>query len=225
MKKEITREEEQELIIKNAFDFFKRQDLIIINKSITYPFLSEKRLEEYEVYELSYCEKSFFCKTQKIKIKYKSNMFGLSIAYLSDDQNLIKLFDKTYNRLKAKLEQQGQIMKNIKILRIDDEFIKKAQNIVNNKNIIITIHSLDKSKTGIIYYEEDGYSYDYSNYSFDGIFLGIVNDEPFDYMEIIISDDIQFTREFSLYKGFLNYEEITIDDVLQNEYVTIEEWD
>lgn len=97
--------QEKELIIKNAFEFLKRDDLIIVNGVITFPFLKAKSLKEYETYELSYCKDSFFCKTQKIKIRYKSNIYGLSVIYLSDDQNLIKLFDKIYNRIKTKQEQ------------------------------------------------------------------------------------------------------------------------
>lgn len=100
--------QEKERIIKNAFEFLKRQDLIIVNKVITFPFLKANNLKEYETYELSYCKNSLFCKTQKIKIRYKSNIYGLSVIYLSDDQNLIKLFDKTYNRLKTKQEQAEQ---------------------------------------------------------------------------------------------------------------------
>lgn len=105
---EMTKEQEKELIIKNAFEFLKRQDLIIVNGVITFPFLKANSLKEYETHQLSYCKESLFCKNKAIKIKYKSNKFGLSIAYLSDDQNLIKLFDKIYNRLKAQQEQAKQ---------------------------------------------------------------------------------------------------------------------
>ena len=105
MRQELTKEQDKELIIKNAFEFLKRDDLIIVNRVITFPFLKANILKEYETYELSYCKNSLFCKTQKIKIRYKSNIYGLSVTYLSDDQNLIKLFDKIYNRIKTKQEQ------------------------------------------------------------------------------------------------------------------------
>lgn len=102
------REQEKELIVKNAFEFLKRDDLIIINNSITYPFLSEKSLEEYEVYELFYGKASFFSENKTINIKYKSNSFGLSVMHISNDPYLKNLFDRKYNSLKAKQEQAEQ---------------------------------------------------------------------------------------------------------------------
>lgn len=107
----MTSEQEKELIIKNAFEFLKREDLIIINNSITYPFLSEKSLEEYEVYELFYEKASFFSENKTINIKYKSNSFGLSIMHISNDPYLKNLFDRKYNSLKAKQEQAEQHLK------------------------------------------------------------------------------------------------------------------
>ena len=104
----MTSEQEKELIIKNAFEFLKREDLIIINNSITYPFLSEKSLEEYEVYELFYEKASFFSENKTINIKYKSNSFGLSIMHISNDPYLKNLFDRKYNRLKTQQEQVKQ---------------------------------------------------------------------------------------------------------------------
>ena len=38
--------EKQEQIINNAFKFLSRNDLVIINKVITYPFLDKKDLEK-----------------------------------------------------------------------------------------------------------------------------------------------------------------------------------
>lgn len=110
-------------------------------------------------------------------------------------------------------------MKKIKVLRIDKNFINLARKKVNNYDIIIIIHSLDKSKTGIIYYSDE------YTYEFDGLFLGVQfvdgTIDPYDALELIISDDnIKFTAEFDLYKDFVDYERITIDD----ELVTIQKW-
>ena len=105
-------------------------------------------------------------------------------------------------------------MEKIKVLLIDENFINLARKKVNNDNIIINIHSLDKSKTGIIYYSDE------YGYEFDGLFLGII--DPYDKLELIISDDnIQFTAEFGLYKDFVDYERITIDSDL----ITIQEYE
>lgn len=111
-------------------------------------------------------------------------------------------------------------MEKIKVLLIDENFINLARKKVNNDNIIINIHSLDKSKTGIIYYSDE------YGYEFDGLFLGIqfVDEviDPYDKLELIISDDnIQFTAEFGLYKDFVDYERITIDSDL----ITIQEYE
>lgn len=111
-------------------------------------------------------------------------------------------------------------MKKIKVLIIDENFINLARKKVNNDNIIINIHSLDKSKTGIIYYSDE------YGYEFDGLFLGIqfIDEviDPYDKLELIISDDnIKFTAEFDLYKDFVDYERITIDSDL----ITIQEYE
>lgn len=110
-------------------------------------------------------------------------------------------------------------MKKIKVLIIDENFINLARKKVNNDNIIINIHSLDKSKTGIIYYSDE-YGYEF------GLFLGIqfIDEviDPYDKLELIISDDnIKFTAEFDLYKDFVDYERITIDSDL----ITIQEYE
>ncbi len=89
--------EKQEQIINNAFKFLSRNDLVIINKVITYPFLDKKDLENNSVYEM-YLTKSFSDNKMYVYIGYKSEYDWDSEIKISSDYNqkLTDLFNKTY---------------------------------------------------------------------------------------------------------------------------------
>lgn len=95
MNEELVKKAETANIIHNAFQFFERKDLIIINKVITYPFLDKDDLENNSVYEIYLTRKPSDNKTY-INISYKSEWD--SILEVSSDYNksLTDLFNKTY---------------------------------------------------------------------------------------------------------------------------------
>lgn len=99
--------QEKELIIKNAFEFLKREDLIIMdNNVITYPFEDKGKLENYEVYEM-YLYSNNSEKNTSINIVYKTDKRHTTFLYLNykENQKLTELFDKTYYKLKQKQQQ------------------------------------------------------------------------------------------------------------------------
>lgn len=95
--------EKQEQIINNAFEFLSRNDLIIINKVITYPFLDKKDLENNSVYEM-YLTKSFSDNKIYVYMGYKSEYDWDSEIKISSDYNqkLTDLFNNTYITLTEK---------------------------------------------------------------------------------------------------------------------------
>ena len=95
--------EKHEQIINNAFKFLSRNDLVIINKVITYPFLDKKDLENNSVYEM-YLTKSFSDNTIYVYMGYKSEYdWDSEIKIYSDyNQKLTDLFNNTYITLTEK---------------------------------------------------------------------------------------------------------------------------
>lgn len=99
-------EQEKELIIKNAFEFLKRKDLIIVDGVITYPFLSKHMLKANDVYGM--CLEKYFNVDTYIFIQYKSRLDLTLRIDLDKNKELTDLFTETYNRLKTKQEQAEQ---------------------------------------------------------------------------------------------------------------------
>lgn len=120
-------EKEKELIIKNTMNFLQRKDLVIINQFVTYPHLKRKDLEEYTVFEVHSHSKDYEY-DNTLCIKYRKNE-GRDYTYNTitvDDQNLIDLYEKTYNKLKAELEQQGEDTREENNVILND-FFKKTE--------------------------------------------------------------------------------------------------
>lgn len=99
-------EKDRELVIKNTMNFLQRKDLVIINQFVTYPHLKRDDLEEYTVFEVHSHSKTFE-NDNTLCVKYRKDDGGgyTYNAITVDDQNLIDLYEKTYNKLKAELKQ------------------------------------------------------------------------------------------------------------------------
>ena len=105
MNADLIRDEHAESIIRNAFQFLERKDLIIINKVITYPFLDKDDLENNSVYEMYLTRKPSDNKTY-INISYKSEWDSILEVRLDYNKDLTDLFNKTYIML-AEKQMQG----------------------------------------------------------------------------------------------------------------------
>lgn len=99
---EMTREQEKELIVKNAFEFLKRQDLVLKGNNIILPLSEERKIKkDYTVNQLCYNGIS-------INIFYIKNK-TLYFLYEYTNKDLIELFNKKLNELQAKQQQTEQL--------------------------------------------------------------------------------------------------------------------
>lgn len=105
MNADLIRDEHAESIIRNAFQFLERKDLIIINKVITYPFLDKDDLENNSVYEMYLTRKPSDNKTY-INISYKSEWDIILEVRLDYNKDLTDLFNNIYIML-VKKQMQG----------------------------------------------------------------------------------------------------------------------
>lgn len=105
MNADLIRDEHAESIIRNAFQFLERKDLIIINKVITYPFLDKDDLENNSVYEMYLTRKPSDNKTY-INISYKSEWDSILEVRLDYNKDLTDLFNNIYIML-VKKQMQG----------------------------------------------------------------------------------------------------------------------
>ena len=105
MNADLIRDEHAESIIRNAFQFLERKDLIIINKVITYPFLDKDDLENNSVYEMYLTRKLSDNKTY-INISYKSEWDIILEVRLDYNKDLTDLFNNIYIML-VKKQMQG----------------------------------------------------------------------------------------------------------------------
>lgn len=113
-------------------------------------------------------------------------------------------------------------MEKIKVLRIDKDVIKFAKEKIKSEDIVITINTLNKHNFGRLYYSaQDGFCC-------DGLFQGKnfldfqEEDGYVDYFYIIITEDnLNVSIEYNMFKDYLNFEEIRID----NDLIKIEVWE
>lgn len=105
MNADLIRDEHAESIIRNAFQFLERKDLIIINKVITYPFLDKDDLENNSVYEMYLTRKPSDNKTY-INISYKSEWESILEISSDDNKNLTDFFNEVYIYLTDKQQKR-----------------------------------------------------------------------------------------------------------------------
>lgn len=107
---DMTSEQEKELIVKNAFEFLKREDLVLKGNNIILPLSEERKIKkDYTVNQLCYNGIS-------INIFYIKNK-TLYFLYEYTNKDLIELFNKKLNELQAKQQQTEQ--------RQDDYYTRK----------------------------------------------------------------------------------------------------
>ncbi len=115
-----------------------------------------------------------------------------------------------------------EIMEKIKVLRIDKDVIKLAKDKIASEDIIITVNTLNKQNFGRLYYSsKDGF---YADGLFQGNnYLDFRDEEGYvDYFYIIITeDDLKVSIEYNMFKDYLNFEEISID----NDLIKIDVWE
>lgn len=103
--------QEEELIIKNAFEFLKRQDLRTLSCSINMPLLSKKQPKDYDIRHMMIWTELDNSKSLHIEyyIDFSWKLLSIPLDYNTE---LVNLFNETLSNLKEKnklfLEELGK---------------------------------------------------------------------------------------------------------------------
>lgn len=177
---EMTREQEKELITKNAFEFLKRDDLILKGNIIKLPLLKSKELQE------DYAIKDMCPLGITVDIRYiKNNTTYSALEYTNTE--LMELFYKTLKELQEKeaqqTEQQPQDIKKEELTSYGElvkasfemEETQEKELIINNAMEFLKTDSftIDKSK---VYIKQIDFQYtEYETHSISIIDNEIIN--------------------------------------------------